>query len=159
MPAVVRDAFLGGHPCMLGQQWIYSLIYFPFWINVSDSCWLSRHALRTVPLNISFLASETTLQSPGQLFIFNLTCGREFPWWFVANCLSAWPARGREPSLLTPVLAHLHQSVPHVLCLLLCNTWRRLSHLPAMTMSNDENSLFRHMVCKGVFYLNNNFGF
>lgn len=58
MPAMVRDAFLGGHPCILGQQWIFSLIYFPFLINVSDSCWLSRHALRTVPLNISFLATQ-----------------------------------------------------------------------------------------------------
>lgn len=47
---------------MLGQQWIYSPIYFLFLVNVSDSCWLSKHnstaALRAVPLNISFLATQ-----------------------------------------------------------------------------------------------------
>lgn len=30
--------------------------------------------------------------------------------------------------------------------------------LPAVTMSNDKSSLSRHLMCKKVFYLGNNFG-
>lgn len=144
---------------MLGQQWIYSPIYFLFLVNVSDSCWLSKHsstaALRAVPLNISFLATQKPHCRAWDSLCSIWGVALNFPgdlWQIVY--LPHLQGEGNHSSLL-----HLHQSVPHVLFLLLGNIWRRLSHQPATTMSNDENSLFRHMICKGVFYLNNNFGF
>lgn len=123
MPAVGRDTFLWGHPYMLGQEWIYSLTYFPFLINVSDSCWPRRHcltaALRAVPLNISFLATQKPWCRAWDSLCSIWDVALNFPGdlWQIVYLPHLWGG-GNHPSL--PQFWPICISLYHVCCISSC---------------------------------------
>jgi len=106
----------------LGQERAKCL-YFPFWINVPDSCWLSRHnsvAAGADPLNVTFLATQRPCCRAWESLCSIRDVAVDFcgGLWQIAY-LAHLQGGGNHPTL-TPALAHLYQSVPCGQYLLLC---------------------------------------
>lgn len=152
-----------GHTEMLTQEWAKCIhFHFPFLIDIPGSCWLSWHnsiaAVSADPLNVTFLATQRPCYRPWESLrsIWGVTMDFPSDAWQIAylfHCkvegtIPPYPSSGPFASLYTMCIVSPS----------LCSTLRGLSQLdssslPAMTMSNDERSLSRHLMCKGVFHL------
>lgn len=103
VPAAGREHLCGGMLEILGQERV-KCIHFPFLINVSDSCWLSRHnpiaAVSAGPLNVAFVATQRPRWRAQESSCSVWDLAMDFPGdrWLIAY-LPHLRGRGNHPSL------------------------------------------------------------